>query len=273
MTRILLLIFLYLASYCSGLDALRIVSLAPYLTEELVVLNSQDQLVGITTVGKKLLNLKGIETVGDTLNVNIEKILTLKPDLILATPMNKPTTIQKLKELGFKVKMFGMGKDFKDCCQIFRQIGILVGKEEMAKRIINKVKVELLEIEEKLKVFSKPTVFLVIDYKPLITAGGDCYLDEIIKYAGGGNIADRWGRGFFRINLETIIKADPDFIISIAEEGSEDVLSQFSNLTAVKENRIYHLDPDPFSRPNPVNFLNAVKLLIEVLHPEFKNEN
>lgn len=272
MTKILLLIFLSLGLYTSGLDALRIVSLAPYLTEELVILNSRDQLAGITTVDKKLLNLKGIETVGDTLNVNIEKIITLKPDLILATPMNKPTTIQKLKELGFEVKIFGMGKDFKECCQIFRQIGLLVGKEEMAKKIIEKVKLELLEIEEKLKVFSKPTVFLVIDYKPLITAGGNCYLDEIIKYAGGENVAGKWGKGFFRINLEAVIEANPDFIISIAE-GGEDLLSEFSNLTAVKESRIYYLDPDPFSRPNPVNFLNAVKLLIKVLHPEFENEN
>ena len=257
----------------SNLEALRIVSLAPYLTEELIILEAKDQIVGITSVGKTILNLNEIDTVGDTLNVSIEKILMLKPDLILATPMNKPAVINKLRSLGFNVKVFEMGKDFQDCCSIFLKLSKLVGKEKKANKIIKEINEQLQKLKDRVQKCPKPKVFIIIDNKPLITAGRDCYLNQMIAYAGGINIANKWGRGFFRIGVETVLQANPDFIISICEQQNLKYWYRFSSLTAVKNNRVYHLDPDVFSRPNPLNFLRGVELLSFTLHPELKNEN
>lgn len=255
--------------FCLPALALRIVSLSPYLTESLLLLGAKDELVGITSVGKELFGIEGVEVIGDTLNVNIEKIYALKPDMILVTPMNKVGTIQKLEALGLKVLYFGLEENFQQCCQSFRRLAKLIGKEGRAEEVIEEAREKLDRVKRLLAEVEPKRVFVEIQHRPLITVGGECYLNEMVRYAKGINIAHKLGRGFFRISLEKVLELDPEVIISLNPEGeglSTSDWGKFGFMRAVKEGRIYFLNPDPFSRPNPLNYVEGVYLLVKVLH-------
>jgi iron complex transport system substrate-binding protein len=255
--------------FCFSALALRIVSLSPYLTESLLLLGAEDELVGITSVGKELFGIEGIEVIGDTLNVNIEKIYALKPDMVLVTPMNKVGTIQKLEDLGLKVLYFELEEDFQQCCESFRRLAKLIGKERRAEEIIEEAREKLDRVQKLLAEVEPKRVFVEIQHRPLITVGGDCYLNEMVRYARGINLTHDLGRGFFRISLEKVLELDPEVIISLSPEEENLSISdwgKFGFIKAVSEKRIYFLNPDPFSRPNPSNFVKGVYLLVKVLH-------
>ena len=247
--------------------ALRIVSLSPYLTESLILLGAGDDIVGITSVSCKMFGLKK-DVVGDTLNINIEKILSLKPDVILVTPMNKIGRIQKLDELGIDIEYFPMEKTFDECCGSFLRLAGLVGKEEKARRIIEQSQKKLSAIKNMLKRAEVKRVFIEIGNAPLITAGGNCYLDELIRYAGGVNTAGNIGKGFFRIVREKVLELNPDYIIIISANGKNSLKKwqSFPFLKAVSSNGLIVLNPDIFSRPNPLSFIEAVSILARHIH-------
>ena len=256
-------------------QAVRIISLSPYLTESLILLGAEDELVGITNVSHKMFGLEK-EVVGDTLNINIEKILSLKPDVILVTPMNKIGRIQKLDELGIGIEYFPMEKTFDECCGSFLRLARLVGKEEKARQVIKQSQEKLEKIENMFKKTEVKRVFIEVGNAPLITAGGDCYLNEVIRYAGGRNAVDNFGKGFFRIVREKVLELNPDYIVIISANGKSSLKKwqSFPFLKAVSSNGLVVLNPDIFSRPNPVSFVEAVSLLARQIHLEGSfNEN
>jgi len=273
--RFRILTALILCLLIQNAQAIRIISLSPYLTESLMLLGAKDELVGITSVSHKMFGLEK-EVVGDTLNINIEKILSLKPDVILVTPMNKIGRIQKLNELGIDIEYFPMEKTFDECCGSFLRLARLVGREEKAHRIIKESQERLKAIKNMFEKTEVKRVFIEIGNTPLITAGSDCYLDELIRYAGGRNVADDLDKGFFRIVLEKVLELNPDYIVIISANGGNSLKKwrSFSFLKAVSSNDLVVLNPDIFSRPNPVSFVEAVSILARQIHPEdVFNEN
>lgn len=269
---ILILLIVLKGSVC---NALRIVSLAPYVTEALILLGAEENLVAVTNFCQEKFNLDK-EVIGDSLNINIEKVLFLKPDIIFITAMNKMEQVGKLKRFGIGIKYYPYANNFKDSCRNFLELAKLVGKERRAIKIIEKVSAKLEGLKLVLKSEEDFTVFIQVGYSPLITAGSNCYLNEIIRLAKGKNVAENYGQGFFRISREKVIESDPEAILILTMEEKEYQYDwrKFKYLRAVRENKIYTLDSDIFSRPNPASFVKAVYLLSKILHPEvFKNEN
>jgi iron complex transport system substrate-binding protein len=269
MKTFLLIISLIVFAHFSW--ALRIVSLSPYLTEELILLNSEDSLVGVTNFSKNKFNLDK-EVIGDTLNINIEKIVSLRPDIILVTPMNKMERVRKLEELGIEVKFFPPEKDFKDICRNFLELAKSVKKTDQAEAIIRDVENKLKKLEKLLKDKKYVNVFIEIGNRPLITAGSNCYLNDIIKYAKGKNVAENIGEGFFRVTKEIVLKFNPDIILILTMEKGKGVQDwkKFIFLKAVKNKNIFLVNTDILSRPNPEHFLKAVYILSKIFHPGVK---
>ncbi|MBU2591133.1 MAG: ABC transporter substrate-binding protein, partial [Nitrospinae bacterium] len=191
----------------------RIISLSPAVTEQLHLLGEYDKIVGNTTYCLVPAGQKGKEKVGTIVDINIEKIVGLKPDLILTTQLTNDRSIRKLKDMGIKVEVFPQPKGFEEICQQFIRLGDIVRKRDKAEEIVSKAKGKVREIRKRVEMLPKPKVFVQLGAKPLFTATGDSFVDDFIDFAGGVNITHNLKRGL--ITREEVIKKNPDIIMIV----------------------------------------------------------
>ncbi|MEW5767387.1 MAG: ABC transporter substrate-binding protein [bacterium] len=248
----------------------RIISLGPALTEQLYLLGVEDRLVGCTVYCKKPKEAESKEKVGTIIEVNLEKVVDLKPDLVLATSLTDPKAKEKLKDLGIKVACFPQAKNFSQMCDHFLGLGRLVGKDKEAKKITNSAKDKVAAIKEKVKNLPKPEVFIQIGAKPLFAATGRSFINDFIEFAGGINMAKEAKEGIY--SREEVLKKDPEVIIivtmGIVGEKEKEIWQSYQTLKAVKKGRIYIVDSYQFCSPTPVSFVEALEEMAGLLHPE-----
>ena len=247
----------------------RIISLGPVLTEEIYLLGVQDKLVGCTIYCNRPEAARQKQKVGAVVEVSVEKIVDLKPDLILATSLTDRRAKEHLSQLGMNVVVFSEAKSFNEVCQQFLDLGKMVGKEEKAHKIVTQAKKEVNSIAGKIKGIIKPKVFLEIGTKPLFTVTRDSFINDFIVLAGGINIAAEAGSGLY--SREKVVAQNPDVIIivsmGVAADQEKKVWQKFRNLSAVKNDRIYVLDPDKVCSPTPPGFVETLKEVSLLLHP------
>jgi iron complex transport system substrate-binding protein len=239
----------------------RIISIAPSNTEILFALGLEDKIVGITNYCNFPEETKNIEKIGETFPLNLEKIVSLKPDLILAYA-GQLNEIPRLRELGLKViviEPLNLQETLKSI-QMVATIGGIPEKgnilvENLSQRI-DQIKTEVSNLE----ITKKPKVFIGGIYETIWTPGEGTLFNELISLAGGINIAAGFS-GWAKISPEFIVKEDPDIIIipiGAMNPGDELKIKEniyqrpgWSNLSAVKTQKIFIVNEDLFFRPGP----------------------
>jgi ABC-type Fe3+-hydroxamate transport system substrate-binding protein len=246
----------------------RIISLVPNITEELFDLGVQDRLVGVTTYCQRPPEAQAKERVGTVLEVNVEKIVSLRPDLVIASPLTDHKQLQKLQAVGIRVEILPAPQDFQALCIGFLQLARLVEKEEQAREIINKAEEELSSIKGKVKGLSKPRVFVQIGERPLVAAGGDSFINDFVTFAGGVNIARGVKTSVY--SREEVVRKNPDIIIiakmGLAGEEEKAAWVKYKTIRAVQTERIYSVDPYRFCSPTPLSFVKQVRELVRLFH-------
>ncbi len=270
-TRILPI--LLMITFCLDATALaypqRIISLGPSITEQLYLLEVKDSLIGCTTYCNRPKEAESKEKVGTVIEVNLEKIISLKPDLVLATPLTDLKAIKKLKNLGVKVVDLSAPKNFAELCEQFLELGKIIDKEKEAEKIIQEAKNKVKVIKTKVKNLSKPTVFVQIGAKPLVTVNRYSFINDFIELAGGINIAKDTKTGLY--SREEVLTKNPDVIIivtmGIAGENEMEIWKKYSVIEAVKKNKIYIIDSNKLCSPTPVSFAETLEELVNIFHP------
>ena len=138
----------------------RIISLGPGITKKLFLLGVEDKIVANTTYCTYPEAARNKEKIGNVILVNIEKILSLQPDLVLAIGLTPPRQVEKMERLGLKVVRFVWPESFEMLCSDFLRLGELVGCQEKAEQIINQVKGDVEAIQNKVTPFPKKKVFI-----------------------------------------------------------------------------------------------------------------
>ncbi|MDD5085685.1 MAG: helical backbone metal receptor [Candidatus Omnitrophica bacterium] len=253
----------------------RMISLGPSITKDLYLLGAGDKLIADTTYCVKPPEAERKEKIGTVLEVNVEKVFNLKPDLVLATSLTNPKAKEKLKNLGIRVVTFPAPRDFSSLCSQFLELGKLIGVEEEAEEIVENARNKAASIREKIKNLPKPKVFIQIGARPLFAATGRYFVNDYVEFAGGLNIAKEAREGIY--SREQVLKADPDVIIiaamgSLRAEVEKKAWQNFQTLNAVKFNRIYIIDSDELTSPTPVSFTETLEEFVDILHPGVKCE-
>jgi len=245
----------------------RIISLGPSLTEELYLLGAEGKIIGCTTYCKC-----PKEKVGNVIEVNVEKILSLKPDLVLATSLTNQRDIEKLRSLGVNVITFKTPRNFSEICEQFLRLARIVKKEQKAKEIIKQANTEIEVIKKRIKDLPRPRVFIQIGARPLFTATKDLFINDLIELAGGINIASSKTGLYSR---ERVIEDNPDVIIivtmGIAGEREKRQWETYKVVEAVKRKRIYFIDSEKVCNATPLSFIEALKEIVKLIHPEIKD--
>lgn len=246
----------------------RIVSLGPSVTKGLYLLGVEDRLIANTMYCVDPPQAKNKEKIGTVAEANIEKILNLKPDLVLAISLTNPKTKEKLKSLGINVVTLVTPKNFNEICEQFLELGKLVGKEKEAKKIVDTAKNRVNNIKRKIKKIGTSKVVIQVGAKPLFVATGGYFVNDYIELSGGTNIAKDAKEGIY--SREEVLKANPDVIIittmGMLGEEEKKVWGKYKTINAVKNNRVYVINTDKITSPTPISFVDTLEEFVRILH-------
>jgi len=252
----------------------RIISLGSSITEEIYLLGEGNRIVGNTVYCARPDEAKKIEKVGTVVSANVEKIVSLMPDLVFATSLTDKKQVHKLRELGVNVVEMPAEHNFQDICANFLKIGESIGKFPQAKKLVEEIKEEMKSMQVKSIKLYRPRVMAQIGANPLFVATKEYFIHDFIEMAGGLNIAKDAPAGQY--SREEILKQNPDIILittmGMTGEQEKSEWERYPSLNAVKNHKIYIIDSDKFCSVTPVTFIETLREMIKVLHPEINNE-
>ena len=251
----------------------RIVSLAPGITETLYALGLESSIVGVTTFCDWPAAARSKPRIGGFTNPSIEKIVSLKPDLILATADgNRRETILQLERLGLPVYVTNPS-DTRGVLKSILHIGEITRQEKNAGKLVVTLQKRLDRVTAQTRHKNKPRVFFQLGLEPIVTAGGGTLINEVIERAGGFNVAGTDLANYPRYSAEGIIGASPDIIVfapMINDNKFEAVKrfwKNFPEVPAVKNRRIHPINADLINRASPRIF-DAVEIMALFFHPD-----
>jgi iron complex transport system substrate-binding protein len=248
----------------------KIVSLAPANTEIAYAIGAGDKMVAGTSYDDYPEEAKALPKIGDFANPNVEKIASYAPDLVLAAGGIQANLRSKLEKLGMKVYVVDP-KTYDGTIATIENIGKLAGTEDEATAVADEMTAAQQDVQAKVGDLAKATTFLEIYSKPLMTAGSGTFIDDMITIAGGENIGAQAGSGFPNFSTEVLVKDDPQVYIadsgSMSEPGDINKRAGFSELTAVKDGKVYVIEDSIIARPGP-RLAEGLQKLAEMIHPE-----
>jgi iron complex transport system substrate-binding protein len=250
----------------------RIISTAPSVTEILFALGLNEKIVGVTTLCNYPEEAKTKEKIGTFQSPNIEKILSLKPDIVIATGGVQRQTVEKLEQLGIPV-FVSYPRTMEEVIRSIYTIGRITGAEENAKKLAFDLKLRVAKVTSKVsKARVKPKVFFELWNEPLMSAGPGSFIDDIIRKAGGINIAGSSKSAYPIFSLEQLVKEDPDVIIGAESSMGANPLDVSKRpgwdvLKAVKNQKVFMINDDIVFRAGP-RLVLALEIIARYLHPE-----
>lgn len=264
----LLLLFLIAASTLVAQTPRRIISLAPSLTKNLYLLGAEDLLVGCTNYCT-LQSETDADIVASAIQVNYEKAVMLKPDLVITTTLTKAKTIDTFEKLGVPVLVFENPTSFDEICEQFIILGENVGKKALAEEIIEDAQMRITVIKQKVPDHAtKQKVFMQIGANPLFAVVPYTFMNDFINFSGTENIASDLTIG--SINLESVLVRNPDIIVVVlmGTVGKEEKMrwENFQNLNAVKKNQVFVMEADNACSPTPLSFVDALDEMISLIY-------
>lgn len=252
----------------------RIVSLAPAYTETLIELGLADRIMGVTPYSDYLAETKNIQKVGGYDQPSLEKIVSLKPDLVLAAGYVGQRSIgEALERLGIGVATFDLrARGIDGIFEMVQGLGELCEREEQAREILAQMQRTIDEVKAWTKGLARPRVYVEVGYNPLFTCAKGSFIHELIAMSGGQNIASDINKPYPRISPEFVIESDPQVIILPCmgrRYGKQSLLdrSGWQNISAVKAGRVYDdLDPQIITIPSPNLILKGLPELARRIH-------
>jgi iron complex transport system substrate-binding protein len=255
----------------------RIISMVPTTSDMLAALHLDSRVVAVdsyTVYPADLASLPKISTFG---KYNVEKMVSLKPDLVLSYGEDTKQYDAQLTQLGVHVVDLP-NTDLSGILQEMLVIGRLTFTQNTATQVVKQLQQQINTIKAKVAGTTAPSVLLELDYSnpaaPYVYGGGS-YADDLLKDANGTNIfeSDTSGGGFPQVTNEAIISANPQVII-VTEEISYGVTvasvykrANWSGIAAVQTHRVYQIGPSLIGHPGP-RMVQWLQCLAQVLHPD-----
>ena len=263
-----------------GAPPRRIVSLAPNITEILFALGLGENIVGVTRYCDYPIEALSKGKIGGFIDPDVERIKALDPDLVIAYRGNPWDVLNRLAALRLPVFILDIGTRIEAVPHAVEKIGSVVQKEAEAGRLIQTLTgMYQKNIEALTPVTARPTVFLNLQGRGLMTCGRTSYLHDLLERAKGENIAGRIGQQWFEYSRERFIEDNPEIIVILSKSEADFARARdwyknqpgFESVRAVKSGRIYHLDENSASRFGP-RLYDAFAALARLIHPEqFRN--
>jgi iron complex transport system substrate-binding protein len=256
----------------------RIVSLAPSNTEILIALGAAAQLVGRDSFSDYPAQAKLIQDIGGGLMaLNVELIVSVEPDLVLASPLTPSEQVADLQNLGLTVHVVPNPTSFDDLYENLRAVAGLAGRESEGEALVAALTTRVAAITEQVALASaRPVVYYELDAtdpNAPYTSGPGTFVDVLIKSAGGENFGASLSGEWVQVSVEELLSRQPDVIVlgdyTYGGVTAEQVRARagWDALTAVQENQVFTFDDNLVSRPGP-RLVDGLEAMAKLLHPD-----
>ncbi|MCP4142892.1 MAG: cobalamin-binding protein [Chloroflexi bacterium] len=257
---------------------IRIVSLAPSITETLYIIGAGDLVVGRTDYDTYPEAVLEVESVGgfSADSISIETIISLEPDLVIGGSARQGEVTDALNESGIPSVIFEQ-KSVQEIMGLMLLLGDATGTQESAAAAVEDMETRLSEVASVVETIpeeERVTVFYEVWHEPLMTTTNQTFIGELINLAGGQNIFADLEENYPAVSAETIIEADPDVILGPSSHGdqlSAEMIAAregWSEATAVTNESIYIIEGDIISRAGP-RVIDALEVIAASLYPTY----
>ncbi len=245
----------------------RIVSLAPSITEILFALQLGHKVAGVTDFCDFPEEARHKPKVGWLISPGIEKIISLRPDIVFATTEgNKPEIIDELERMNIKTYVLNP-HNLNDVLSDITEIGNVTGQRSIARELAGSLTRRINTVKKKALEGRQKRVIYLISTNPIISAGPGSFIHDLIITAGGINVLSDSPIRYPRIDMEEIILKDPEVIIA-PYDLTEQILEwkkRWSGISAIRNGMVYPVDPDIVSRPGP-RIIDGLEKINEYIH-------
>jgi iron complex transport system substrate-binding protein len=251
----------------------RVVSLAPNLTEISYEVGGGPNLVGATRFANHPEAAAALPKVGSYVALDIEKIVSLQPQLCLAIRDGNPkAAVDRLEALGIPVYVFDP-QSLEAIVDTVERLGLIYRTEARAEALAEGYRQRLARVARRVAgVTRRPEVFFQIDAQPVISAGSGTFLHQLLTRSGSINLAAE-RNGYPRYTWEELLVLAPEVVLLASMGGGQterelrSVWLNWPQIPAVRNSRLYVVDADLFDRPTP-RLIEALEYLVGLLHPE-----
>ncbi len=253
---------------------LRVVSLAPSLTQAMFSLGAENQLVGRTDHCEHPPCIQELPSVGRLDLPSYEAILSLEPDWVIVSSLTPPAVVERMHSLGLSADRFTKS-GLEGIIEVLQVLGHRLGRMDIAKECIDEFKSTLKHYKSQIPdtpLHNLPRVVLIYDLEALYSAGAGTFPDDLIQIAGGYNIASEAASSWPQLNLEALLHANPE-VIFVTFNGSDMEGEQlrrrisslqkdpiWSQINAIRTGRIHLIYEDYLSVPS-IRSLEALQTL------------
>ena len=262
-------------------EPMRIISLAPSVTETIFALGLGDRLVGVSVYCDYPPAAERIDRVGTFLTPNVEAIVAKRPDVIIAVPSpGNQGSVQVLRRLGLKVVLVDPNTVAEIKTSLVT-IGRELDHEAAAQVLVARIDAQIASVQARLDDAPARKVLMVVGQTPLIAVGTGTFQDELIRMAHGDNLAAAAGGSWPRLSIEFAIAAAPQVIIDTSMGNEEQVgaapamafWKRFPTIPAVRDGHVYGYKAYQVLRPGP-RIGEAFEAIARFIHPErFAGDN
>lgn len=235
--------------------ARRIVSLAPHITENLYAAGAGNRIVGAVEYSDFPEAAKALPRVGGYSRVDLEAIVALKPDLVIAWQSgNSAATVGKLKELGLTVYQ-SQPERMDDIANGIERFGRLAGSEATATQAAEQVRRRLASLQKRYAERGRVTVFYQVWHQPLLTVGNKQIINDVIQLCGGSNVFAQLESRAPSVSIEAVVATNPEAIVASGMGRDAPVgldnWRRYGKLKAVTRNNLFFIPSDLLQRPTP----------------------
>ena len=251
----------------------RIIALAPNITEIIFALGQQHRLVGATRFSDYPLEATSLPKVGSYIDLDLERIVSLRPDLCVAIKDGNPKAVIDRLE-GLSIPVYAVDpRDLESVIDAIRSIGCVLDAGEAAGNLTARLRSRIQRVERQISsTDTRPRVFFQIGVSPIVSIGTKTFIHRLIQKAGGRNVT-AGPTPYPRYSREQVIALSPDLMI-ISDMARSGIFKrvkaewdQWDDIPAVKNDRIHLVDSNQFNRPTP-RLVDALETLIRLIHPE-----
>ncbi|MDF1589887.1 MAG: cobalamin-binding protein [Desulfobacterales bacterium] len=259
-------------------DPRRVIALAPNITEIIFALKQEHRLKGVTQFSDYPVEARKLPKVGSYVQLDLERIVALKPDLCIAIKDGNPrSVVERLESMGIAVYALDP-RNLNSVMETILAIGRLMQAENTARDLVQTMQARVARVQTNVsKAAGRPGVFFQIGISPIVSVGTPTFIHELIEKAGGRNLA-AGDTPYPRFSREQVLGLSPDVIIitSMARtdifERVKEEWSRWPNMPAVQNRKIFITDSNLFDRPSP-RLVDALELLAGLIHPDLIREN
>lgn len=247
----------------------RLICLAPSITETVYALGRGNDVVGITDYTKYPPQAQRKPSIGGVIDPSLEKLVSLKPDLVLAIgDLNNTDLTNVIQKLGLPVFIVNP-HGFHDIYRAVLDLGKAINAEKEASALVARLQARETAVRQRVSGKSRPRMFFVLWPDPVITAGHGAFITDLIEAAGGESVTADIGNEWPRLSFETVLAEQPEYLLLVKGSGvTLDQLRHHGNwmrLDAVKDGKVFYTD-DRIQFPSPISF-DALEDLAKQLHP------